>query len=73
MSKYNIWLRIECQNRIVNIKIRYSAPFRMSKYDIECQNVTFCLNWHVKIGFSMSKYDIWPLYECQNRIWNVKI
>ena len=28
---------------------------------------------NVKTGFPMSKYDIRPEFECQNRIWNVKI
>ena len=31
MSKYDIRPQFECQNRILNVKIRYSARFRMSK------------------------------------------
>ena len=31
MSKYDIRPQFKCQNRILNIKIRYSARFRMSK------------------------------------------
>ena len=30
-------------------------------------------NSKVEIGFSMSKYDIWPQFEYQNMIMNVKI
>ena len=33
MSKYDILPDFECQNRILNVKIRYSAPFLMSKFD----------------------------------------
>ena len=49
MSKYDNRPKFECQNRILNVKIRNLGPssnvkigFRMSKYDIrpdfECQN-----------------------------------
>ena len=45
MSKYDIWLQFECQNRISVVKIRYlnvRIGFGMSIYDIwpqcECQN-----------------------------------
>ena len=41
MSKCDIWPKIECQNKILNIKMRYSAPVRMSKKDFECQNSIF--------------------------------
>ena len=44
----------------------------MSKQDIECLNTLFGPNSNVKIGFRMSKFDIWPKFECQNRISNVK-
>ena len=60
MSKYDIQPDFECQNRILNVKIRYSANFEcqnlffMSKYDIlpyfECQNRIL----HVKIRYSAS-------------------
>ena len=33
MSKYDILPDFECRNRILNVKIRYSAPFLMSKFD----------------------------------------
>ena len=51
MSKYDIRPQLECQNRILNVKMRYSAPFRMSKYDFECQNAIFGPSSNVKIGF----------------------
>ena len=39
----------ECQNRILNVKIPYSAPFRMSKKDFECQNTIIGPSLNVKI------------------------
>ena len=83
MSKFDIRPEFECQNRISNVKIRYLARIRMSKYDFECQNSIFGLSSDVKIGFEcqnsysarirMSKYD----FECKNSIFgpssNVKI
>ena len=41
----------ECQKRILNVKIPYSAPFRMSKTDFECQNTIIGPRSNVKIGF----------------------
>ena len=66
MTKYDIRPKFECQNRILNVKIRYSARFRMSKKDFECRNTIF--------GHSSNiKYDS----EYQNTIFgpisNVKI
>ena len=84
MSKLDIRPEFECQNWILNVKIRYSARIRMSKLDFECQNSIFgpkfeCRNkiLNVKIRYSarfrMSKWD----FECQNSIFgpisNVKI
>ena len=69
MSKYGIRPYFKCQNRILNVKIRYVAPVRMSK----CQNTKVGPSLNVKIGSQMSKYDIPPQFECQNRILNVKI
>ena len=59
MSKYDIRSQFECQNRILNVKIRYLAKVRMSKYDSEYQNTIFG--------------PISPDFECQNRILNDKI
>ena len=73
MSKYEIRSKFECQNTILNVKIRNSVPVRMSKYDFECQNKKFGPSSNVKIGFCMSKYEIRSQFECQNRILNVKI
>ena len=73
MSKFDIRPEFECQNRILNVKIRYSVQVRMSKYDFECKNSIFGPNSNVKIGFRMLKFDIWSQFECQNRILNVKI
>ena len=66
MSKYEIRSQFECQNRILNVKIRNSVPVRMSKLDFECKNKKFGPSSNVKIGF-----------ECQNTkfgpSWNVRI
>ena len=35
----------------LNVKIRYLAPVRMSKWDFECQNAIFGPYLYVKIGF----------------------
>ena len=62
MSKCNIRPEFECQDRISNVKIRYSAPVRMSNLDIwpefKCQNrisnvknAIFGQISYVKIGF----------------------
>ena len=50
MSKYDIRPQFECQNRILNVKIRYSAQVRMSRKDFECQNAIFGAISDVKIG-----------------------
>ena len=43
MSKYNIRPKFECQNRILNVKILYSASVQMAKYDtrrdFKCQKM----------------------------------
>ena len=51
MSKCDIWPLLECQNRILNVKMQHLAAVSMSKYDFECQNVMFGLSSNVKIGF----------------------
>ena len=51
MSKYDIRPQFECQYRIVNVKIQYSALFRVSKKDFECQNTILRLKSNVNIGF----------------------
>ena len=48
MSKYDIRPKLECQNRILNVTIRYSAQFLMSKQDFECQNTIFGPIWNGK-------------------------
>ena len=66
MSKNDIRPYFECQNWILNVKIRYSAPIRMSKYDFECLKCDIrpqfeCQYYrvlNVKIGFSISKAKI---------------
>ena len=60
MSKFDIRPEFECQNRILNVKIRYSARIRMSKWDFECQNSIFCPNSNVKIGFECQKSIFGP-------------
>ena len=73
MSKFDIRPEFECQNRILNIKIRYSPLIRMSKWDFGCKNSIFGPNSNVKIGIRMSKFDIQSKFEYQNKILNVKI
>ena len=42
------------------------------KRDIDVQ-IRYLVCFECKIGFLTSKYDIWPHFECQNKILNVKI
>ena len=69
MSKFDIRPEFECQNRILNVKIRYSVQVRMSIEDFECQKSIFGQNSNVKIRYSvqvrLSKCD----FECQNSIF----
>ena len=51
MSKFDIRPDFECQNRILNVKMRYLARIRMSKKDFECQNSILGPSSNVKIGF----------------------
>ena len=51
MSKYDIPPLFVCQNRILNVKIRYSAPVQISKQDFECQNWLFRPILNFRIGF----------------------
>ena len=51
MSKYDIRPQCEWQNRIFNVKIRYSSSVRMVKKDFECQNTIFVLSANGKKGF----------------------
>ena len=72
MLKFDIRPEFECQNRILNVKIRYSGHsnvkigFRMSKFDIRSQ-------FEFQNRILNVKIDIRPEFECQNRILNVKI
>ena len=63
MSKELFTTQIECQNRILTVKIAFSAT------QFECQNRIF----NVKIAFSdsfrMSNYD----FECQNTILRLSL
>ena len=52
----------------IDVQIRYSALFRMSKWDFECQNAIFGLSLIVKIGFRLSIYDVRPHFKSKNRI-----
>ena len=75
MSKYDIWSYFEGQNRILNVKIRYLALFRGSRYRIlnvkirksalvECQNRILNVKIHYSASVRKSKKD----FECQNTI-----
>ena len=48
MSKCDIRPEFECQNRNSNVKMRYSARNRRSKYDFEYQNAIFGPNTNVE-------------------------
>ena len=73
MSKYDIQPLFECQNRSFNVKMRYSAPVRMSKCDFECQNAIFGLSSNAKIGFLNVKMRYSTRFRISKRILNVKI
>ena len=72
MSRCDIRPLFECQNRILNVKMRYSAPIRMSKYDFECQNAIFgqfeCHNRVLNVKIRCS-----ARFPMSKRILNVKI
>ena len=36
MSKYNIYPLFECQNRHLDVNLRYLASVRVSKWEFEC-------------------------------------
>ena len=72
MSKFDILSYFECQNRIFNVKIRYSAQVRMTKWDFECQ-ICIRSGFECQNRISNVKRDIQSHLECQNRILNVKI
>ena len=59
MSEFDIWPEFECQNKISNVKMRYSARIRMSKNE--------------KGKTKNEKFDIRSKFEGQNKILNVKI
>ena len=49
MSKCDIQPDLERGNRILIVKLQYSAQVRMSKKDFECQNMVFGPILNVKI------------------------
>ena len=58
MSKFDIWPEFECQNRISNVKMRYSVQVRMS-------NRILNVKMRYSVQVRMSKKD----FECQNSIF----
>ena len=52
MSKSDIRPEFECQNKILNVKMQYSAPDRMSKLDFEWQNAVFGPNSNDKLDIN---------------------
>ena len=54
MSIVDIRTHFQCQNKISNVKIRYSDAVRIST-DFGCQNSMFGLSPNVNIVFRMSK------------------
>ena len=63
MSKCDNRPHFECQNKILNVKIRYSARIQMSNLDFECQNAIFGPISNVKIGFKYQNAIFGP---CSN-------
>ena len=59
MSKFDIRPESECQNGILNVKIRYSARIRMTKNRISNAKIRY------SVQVRMSKWD----FECQNSIF----
>ena len=61
----------ECQDRILNVKIRKSALVWMSKYDFNCQNTIFRLSSNVKIGFWHARLFVCACFvvTCWERAW----
>ena len=74
MSKLDIRPHFECQNRILNGKMRYSAPIQIKKIGFQRRNAIFGANSNVDIGFHMSRWNIRHHFknEFQNMILNVK-
>ena len=74
-SKSYFDIRSESENAILIFKILFwhSNWVGKSYFDIQNQNSIFRLSSNVKIGFWMSKYDFPTHFECQNRIFNIKI
>ena len=72
MSKYDIRPDFECQNRILNVKVRYSASVRMPNMIL---NVKIRYSAHFRISKRILNVvmRLRPNFECQNRILNVKI
>ena len=70
MWKYDIWPQSECQNRILNVELRYSLSVRMSKNEKRKKRKP---NTWYSASFRMSK----QVSECQKTIFglnaNVKI
>ena len=76
MPKYDIPPQFKCQNRILNVKIQYSANFefqnrilnvkiRFSAPQFECQNRILNVKILYFASVPISKYNTRPNFECQ--------
>ena len=74
MSKYDILPRFECQNSILNVKIRYSA-FDLRLFGLFVSSSSWCLGRAAAYDCGTPWTFLLPFFqfECQNRISNVKI
>ena len=72
MSKYDIRPDLECQNRILNVKVRYSASVRMPNMILNVK-IRYSAHFEFQNRILNVLMRLQPNFECQNRILNVKI
>ena len=72
MSKYDIRRQYECQNRIFNVKMWYSATVSNNQNMFWMSNCAIWPQFECRSYFWMSKCDIHAQFESQNRIFMLK-
>ena len=73
LSKYHIRTQSECQNRILNVKLRYSASVRISK-NVKRKAKNEKRKAKSEKRKTKTRYSASiQMCECQNRILNVKL
>ena len=72
MSKYDIRPDFERQNRILIVKVRYSASVRMTNMILNVK-IRYSAHFQIKNRILNVEMRLRPNFECQNRILNVKI